>query len=207
MAKLQVLRWDNTTSGDFELDDKVSNTPYRPYIIKDAVVQFRASLRQGTHSTKTRGEVSGSTKKPWKQKGTGRARAGSIKSPVWRQGGVVFGTKPQNNYTGINKKVKKSALQSALAEKIRTNQVLILEDIQFGTHKTKDLKKGLDVLGCSSALIVVDQVSKNLELASRNLKAVHVLSYRSLNVYELLRFQTVIFEKAAISAIEQRLLS
>lgn len=206
MAKLQVLQANNQSAGELEFSDAIAETPYQPYIIKDVVVRYRAGQRQGTHATKTRGQVSGSTKKPWKQKGTGRARAGSVKSPIWRQGGVVFGPHPRDHSISINKKVRKKALQSALAEKLRNNQILILDAINLESHKTKEVKKIFNQLGCSAALVVVDVISRDMELASRNLVDFHVISYRSLGVYELLRHEKVIFLKEALSAVEKRLL-
>lgn len=147
MARLQVLYTDNSVAGEMELNDSIAETPYHPYIIKDVVVQYRAGLRKGTHSTKGRGEVSGSTHKPWRQKGTGRARAGSVKSPIWRHGGVVFGPQPRDHSIRINRKVRKQALVSALAEKIRNEELLVLESIEMKNHKTKLFKKNARAVG------------------------------------------------------------
>ncbi|MBF0353171.1 MAG: 50S ribosomal protein L4 [SAR324 cluster bacterium] len=207
MAKLQVLHLDSKAAGELELSDQFLGTEYHPYIVKDAVVQYRAGLRQGTHSTKTRKEVNGTTRKPWKQKGTGRARVGTTKSPLWRHGGIVFGPHPRDYSIQINKKVKRKALRSALAEKIRLQQIVIVESMDLETHKTKSFSEKLKQLGCASALIVVDNISPNLELASRNMPDVHVISQRSLGIYEVLRFEKVVFEKSALAAVEQRLLS
>ncbi|MGK5090739.1 50S ribosomal protein L4 [Deltaproteobacteria bacterium TL4] len=207
MAKLQVLHLDNTSAGEMEFSDSIAETLYHPYIIKDAVVEFRAGIRQGTHATKDRGDVAGSNVKPWRQKGTGRARAGCTRSPLWRHGGTVFGPHPRDYSIKINKKVRKKALQSAFAEKMRNQQILILDDLQLESHKTKTFKQSLDQLGCSAALVVVDDMSKNLVLASRNIPGVQVITHRSLNVYQLLRYEKVIIAKEALAALEKRLLS
>ncbi|MBF0279589.1 MAG: 50S ribosomal protein L4 [SAR324 cluster bacterium] len=207
MAKLPVLNFDKASVSEIEISEDVTETPYHPSIIKDAVVHFLAGQRQGTHSTKTRSQVSGSTIKPWKQKGTGRARSGSTKSPIWRHGGIVFGPVPRDHSKSMNKKVRKQALCSALAEKIRNNQVVVIEHLDLQDHKTKKFQTILTKLECQHALIVVDELPRNLSLASRNLPEVQVINYRTLNVYKLLRYKKVIFVKEALSAVEERLLS
>ena len=207
MPVLQTLYSNNDSSGELEVSGALLDTPYNAGIINDAVVAFRAGIRQGTHSAKGRSEIAGSTRKLWKQKGTGRARVGSAKSPIMRHGGIVFGPTPRSHATKLNRKVRKKALRSAVAQKIRQNELFIIESLDLDTHKTKPFKATLDGLNCNKVLLVVDQVSENLALASRNLQDVHVLSYRSLNVYELLRFPKVLLVKDAFSALEQRLLS
>ncbi len=207
MAKFPVLGFDKTSVSEIEFSDQVVETPYHPHLIKDAVVYYLAGQRQGTHATKTRSQVSGSTKKPWKQKGTGRARAGSVKSPIWRQGGIVFGPIPRDHSKSMNKKVRKQALRSALAEKMRNNQVLVVEHLQLENHKTKAFQAILSNLECSQTLIVVDDLPRNLSLATRNLSQVQVINYRTLNVYKLLRYEKVIFVKDALPIVEKRLLS
>lgn len=206
MAKLPVFNLEKIAVSEIELSDQVVETPYKAYLIKDAVVYYLAGQRQGTHAVKNRSQVSGSTRKPWKQKGTGRARAGSTKSPIWRQGGVVFGPKPRTYAISMNKKVRKQALRSALAGKIRNEQVVIIDHLELESHKTKNFQTTLSQLECPQALIVVDTLPRNLELAARNLPEVQVINYRSLNVYKLLRYEKVIFVKEALTAIEQRLL-
>lgn len=206
MANLPVLNLEKAEVSQIELSKKISETPYHPYLVKDAVVAYMAGKRQGTHATKARSQVSGSTRKPWKQKGTGRARAGSVKSPIWRQGGVVFGPQPRDYSKSMNKRDRKHALRSAIAEKIRLNQVIVLDNLELESHKTKAFQAILSNLECPKALIVVEELSKNLELASRNLPTVEVVSYHSLNVYRVLRYEKVIFVKEALTAVEQRLL-
>ncbi len=207
MAKLEVLSLNKEVTGAVELSEEISNMPYKPYIIKEAVVHYLAKIRQGTHATKGRSQVSGSTRKPWKQKGTGRARAGSVKSPIWRQGGVVFGPTPRSHSKSINKKVIKQALKSAIAEKIRNKQVIVVDNLDLENHKTKNFSKTLDNLECSKSLIVVDSISKNLALASQNLATVEVIHFRSLNVYKVLKYEKVIFVRNALLSVEKRISS
>ena len=207
MAKFPVLHFDKTPAGDINVSDQLLETPFKPHLIQEAVVHYLAGQRQGTHATKTRSQVSGSTRKLWKQKGTGRARMGSTKSPIWRHGGVVFGPHARSHAKSINKKVRKQALCSAFAEKARKNQILVLDHLQLEDHKTKMFQAILANLECPRVLIVVDELPRNLQLAARNLPRVQVINYHILNVYKLLRYEKVIFVKNAISAVEQRLLS
>lgn len=207
MAKVSIVNWEKAEVGELDINEQLIDTPYHPYVIKDAVVQYQAELRQGTHSTKTRSEVAGGGRKPWRQKGTGRARAGTASSPIWRHGGIVFGPQPRDHSISINKKVRKKALRSALAEKIRNQQVFVLDEVVIDEPKTKLLKQKLSNFEAKNVLIVVDEVSKNISLAARNLKEVEVINYRSLNVYKLLYFEKVVFAKNALTAVEQRLLS
>jgi large subunit ribosomal protein L4 len=205
MAKLQTLSLENTQIGEIEIDDQIVETPYHPNSVKDTVLQFLAKQRQGTHSTKDRGEVSYSTRKLYRQKGTGNARAGSAKSPIRRHGGVVFGPKPREYNFKLNKKVRSLALRSLFAEKLRHNQILVVDNLELADHKTKNFKAVLDKLQVEKVLIVVDNPSENLARASRNLQNVHVLSYRSLNVYEMMRYPKVVFVKEALEALKERL--
>ena len=207
MAKFPVINFDKDTVSEIEFSDQLIETPYHPHLIKDAVVYYLASQRQGTHSTKTRSQVSGSTKKPWKQKGTGRSRAGSTKSPIWRQGGVVFGPQPRDHSQSMNKKVRKQALRSAFAEKIRNNQIIVIDHLKLESHKTKAFQAILSNLECLQVLIVVDELSNNLSLAARNLSQVQVINYHTLNVYKLLRHEKVLIVQEALTSVEQRMLS
>ncbi|MDP6764611.1 MAG: 50S ribosomal protein L4 [SAR324 cluster bacterium] len=205
MANLNTLDLNNKPSGQIELNDQILETEYHPQAIKQAVVGFLAANRQGTHSTKTRAEVSYSTKKLYRQKGTGNARSGSNKSPIRRHGGITFGPSPRDYSIRSNKKFRKLALRSAIAEKIRQNQLVILEELKLEDHKTKNLKKVLETLEAPKALIVTENMSRELMLASRNLQGVHAINQQSLNVYELLRFPKVIFVKDAMESLNARL--
>ncbi len=165
MANLNTLDLNNKPSGQIELNDQILETEYHPQAIKQAVVGFLAANRQGTHSTKTRAEVSYSTKKLYRQKGTGNARSGSNKSPLRRHGGITFGPSPRDYSIRSNKKFRKLALRSAIAEKIRQNQLVILEELKLEDHKTKNLKKVLATLEAPKALIVTENMSRELMLA------------------------------------------
>jgi large subunit ribosomal protein L4 len=205
MAKLQTLNTENSVAGEIELSDSILETPYHAAAIKDTVIHFRAGQRQGTHATKERADVAGSTRKLWRQKGTGRARVGSKKAPQWRHGGTVFGPHPRDYSYNLNKKVRRLALRSALAEKFRQNSVIVLDDLNLTDHKTKNLKSVLDRLDCSKCLIVVENIDENLRKASGNLPDVLVMTPRNLNVYELLHFPKLLMVKSAISGLEERL--
>ena len=205
MANLSMINQKNKASGEMEVKDCILETPYHPQAVKQAVLSYLASRRSGTHSAKTRSEVSFSSKKLYRQKGTGNARSGSAKSPLRRHGGVVFGPSPRDHSMRMNKKFRKLALLSALSEKFRRNEVMVLDQLELSDHKTRNLKKILDALDASKVLIVSDDVSDNLRLASRNLQEAHVVSQRSLNVYELMRFPKVIFVKEGLEALDSRL--
>lgn len=206
MAKLQTVDASNNATGEIEFEDRILETPYHKKAVSDVVRQYLASTQQGTHSTKGRSEVSYSTRKLYRQKGTGNARAGSAKSPIRRHGGVTFGPQPRSHSFRLNKKVRRLAVRSVFAEKVRQNGVLILDQLELADNKTKNLKAFLNQLGLNEkTLIITDNVSDNLRLASRNLQNVHVLSYRSLNAYEMMRYTKVVFVKDALEAFKERL--
>ncbi len=205
MAKLKTVDQTNKASGDIEIADSITETPYHKTVVSEIVRQFLASKQQGTHSTKNRGEVAYSTRKLYRQKGTGSARSGSAKSPLRRHGGTIFCPHVRSHSFRLNKKTRLLAARSAFAEKIRQEEIIVLDDLVLNDHKTKNLKNLLsDFKLPSKVLIVTDQVSDNLRLASRNLPDVHVLSHRSLNVYEIMRNNKVIFTKNAIEAFVER---
>ena len=207
MAKLKTVDKTNKASGDIEINDSITDTPYHKYVVSEVVRQFLASKHQGTHSTKTRSEVAYSTRKLYRQKGTGSARAGSAKSPIRRHGGTIFGPKFHSHSIRLNKKTRVLATKSALAEKIRQDGVIVLDNLELNDNKTKNLKSLLYSFGLpSKVLIVTDQIYDNLRLASRNLPNVQVLSHRSLNVYEIMRNNKVIFTKKAIESFVDRLI-
>ena len=207
MAKLKTVDTTNKASGNIEIDDTITDTPYHKYVVSEVVRQFLASKHQGTHSTKNRSEVAYSTRKLYRQKGTGSARAGSAKSPIRRHGGTVFGPKFHSHSIRLNKKTRILATKSAFAEKIRQDGIIVLENLELNDNKTKNLKTLLYSFDLpSKVLIVTDQVYDNLRLASRNLPNVQVLSHRSLNVYEIMRNNKVIFTKKAIESFVGRLI-
>jgi large subunit ribosomal protein L4 len=174
--------------------------------LKDAIVGYLANRRQGTAKTKQRGEVSGGGKKPWRQKGTGRARAGSIRSPLWRHGGVVFGPRPRDWSLKISKKVKALAFRKALSERLIAGDVLVMDPPRLTSHKTKEffrIVRNLKLKG--SALLVSDSPDQNLLRASRNVASVQLVRPEQLNAYLLLRHDRIVFTEPAFKAIEQKL--
>ena len=205
MAKIKTLDQTNKASGNIEIDDSITDTPYNRNVVSEVVRQFLASKQQGTHSTKNRAEVAYSTRKLYRQKGTGSARSGSAKSPLRRHGGTIFGPQFRSHSIRLNKKTRLLATKSAFAEKIRQDDVIVIEKLELNDNKTKNLKSLLSTLNLNSkVLIVTDQISDNLQLASRNLREVHVLSHRSLNVYEIMKNNKVVFTKKAIESFIER---
>ena len=205
MAKIKTLDQTNKASGNIEIDNSITDTPYNRNVVSEVVRQFLASKQQGTHSTKNRSEVAYSTRKLYKQKGTGSARSGSAKSPLRRHGGTIFGPQFRSHSIRLNKKTRLLATKSAFAEKIRQDDVIVIDKLELNDNKTKNLKSVLSMLNLNSkVLIVTDQISNNLQLASRNLREVHVLSHRSLNVYEIMKNDKVVFTKKAIESFIER---
>ena len=205
MAKIKTLDQTNKASGNIEIDDSITDTPYNRNVVSEVVRQFLASKQQGTHSTKNRAEVAYSTRKLYRQKGTGSARSGSAKSPIRRHGGTIFGPQFRSHSIRLNKKTRLLATKSAFAEKIRQDDVIVIDKLELNDNKTKNLKSLLSLLNLNSkVLIVTDQISDNLQLASRNLREVHVLSHRSLNVYEIMKNDKVVFTKKAIESFIER---
>src|SRR5882757_5525251 len=174
--------------------------------VKEVIVAINANNRQGTHSTKTRGEVRGGGKKPWKQKGTGRARAGSVRSPLWVGGGVVFGPKQRDFSKTISKKTRQLALRKALSERIKLGDVIIVDDLKLASPKTKDFTGVISALELKgTTLIVSSGIDKNLTLASRNIEKVALTTSDSLNTYDVLRPDKLLFTKSAFEKVEARL--
>ena len=174
--------------------------------VHDVVVAYMAAQRMGTACTKTMGDVAGSGKKPWRQKGTGRARAGSFASPLWRGGGVVFGPKPRDYTKKVTKKTKQLALRKAITERIKAGDVMVLNELSLDSGKTKGfvgLLKTLNVTGTS--LVVTEQASENLSRASRNVQGVEVTNSNTLNTYQVLKYKNIVFTRSALEALNSRL--
>jgi len=206
MAKLKTVDEGKKAAGEIEIDNTILETPFHRKVVSEVVRQFLASNQQGTHATKNRAEVSYSTRKLYRQKGTGSSRAGSARSPIRRHGGTIFGPKMRSHSFRLNKKTKRLASRSVFAEKVRQDGVLVLDNLNLTDNKTKNLKVILTKLELpEKVLIVADDVSENLRLASRNLQNVHVLSFRSLNVYEMMKYTKVVFIKNALEAYKERL--
>ena len=174
--------------------------------VHDVVVAYRAAQRMGTASTKTMGEEAGSGKKPWRQKGTGRARAGSFQSPLWRGGGVVFGPKPRDFGKKVSRKTKQLALRKALSERLRAGDVIVVDDIKLGSPKTKEFVGVLSALALKgTALFVAQTADKNLMLASRNVPDVALTTSDALSTYDVLRPNKLVFTRSAFEQVEARL--
>lgn len=188
-----------------ELKPEIFGVEVRPHLLHQAVVMQLANRRAGTVSTKTRGEVSGGGKKPWRQKGTGRARAGSIRSPLWVGGGTVFGPKPRDYSYRLPKTARREALLSALTLKNKEGKIIVLGRLELEEPKTKLMRKVLEDLQVKSALIVIAEPDGKLELSARNLPNVKVLRAEGLNVYDLLRYEHLILTERALRSVEARL--
>ena len=204
MPNIDVMDSKKQKVGSIALPSEVFGCKAHPALVHEAIVMQRACERQGTASTLRRGEVSGSGKKPWKQKHTGRARAGSLRSPVWRHGGSVFGPKPRSYAIGIPKKKYRAAMQSALSAKVAQGNVLVVSDLVVGQSKTKSLSKALLHLGVNgSALLVVGSGRADVLQAARNLPDVKVVSPEELNVYDVVRVRTVVIPERELARVKE----
>ena len=203
MASVNVLNMEGSQVGTMELSDNIFAVEVSESAIHTAVVQYLANQRQGTKSAKTRAEVRGGGRKPWRQKGTGRARQGSTRSPQWTGGGVVFAPKPRDYSFKVNKKLKRLALKSVLTTKLNESKIIVLEDLTLSEVKTKTMKKVLDNINVSKALVVLDGVDKNVVLSARNLQNIKTTEATSINVYDILKYDTFVVTKKAIATIEE----
>ena len=188
-----------------QLKDEIFGVELRPHLLHQMVVMQLNNRRAGTAATKSKGFVRGGGKKPWRQKGTGRARAGSIRSPLWVGGGTIFGPQPKDFSYRLPKKARREALLSALSLKKQDGKLLVLDKLELAEAKTKVMKKVLEDLQVQSALIVIPESDRKVELAARNLPAVKVLRAEGLNVYDLLRYEHLILTEGALKALEERL--
>lgn len=206
MAEIEVKNLANDVVGKVELSDAVFKADFNEPLIWEAVKHYNDSLRAGTASTKVRGEVSGSGKKLWKQKGTGRARIGSIRSPLWRHGGTVHGPKPRDyNYRFPRKKLR-GALRSALSAKFNENLVTVVEGLPLGSHKTKEFTKILSAFGIGGKVLVIDSTGeKNLLLSVRNLPTVKLVSGTAVNIFDVVNSDALLFSKGAILEVQEAL--
>jgi large subunit ribosomal protein L4 len=204
--KLTVKNSQGKEAGNLDLSFQPVESGKGNQAVHDTVVAYMAAQRSGTACTKTMGDVNGSGKKPWKQKGTGRARAGSFASPLWRGGGVVHGPKPRDFSKKVTRKTKQLALRKALTERLNAGDVTVLEDIKLDSPKTKGFVGILSSLNVSgTTLVVADNGNENLSRASRNVAGVELANPQSLNTYQLLRYKNVVFTRSAIEALDARL--
>jgi large subunit ribosomal protein L4 len=204
MPKVDVYNIKGQKVGDISLNDDIFAVEVNKVAIHSAVVNILANARQGTQSTKTKHEVSGGGKKPWKQKGTGRARQGSIRSAQWKGGGIVLGPKPRSyNYT-LPKKVRRLALKSALTSKVLDNNIIVLDDLKLDAIRTKEMVNVLNNLKVdSSALIVLPEVIENVVLSARNIENVKTATIGSINTYDIMKYNKFIVTKDAVAKIEE----
>lgn len=204
MPKVALYNQSGTQVGEIQLADTVFGIEPNYHVLNDAVLSYRASLRQGTHKVKTRGEVSGGGRKPWRQKGTGRARQGSIRAPQWRGGGTVFGPTPRTYTFKLNRKVRRLALKSALSLKVLNNNIFVLESLDFEAPKTKQMINVLNNFNIAEkTLIVTADENMNVLLSARNLPGVATATANSVKVYDLLNFTKLIITKDAVAKIEE----
>jgi len=207
MSTVNVVNTKNENVGEVELNDAVFNREVKEYILHDVIRMQRAARRAGTACTKTRVEVSGGGAKPWRQKGTGRARSGSRTSPVWRGGGVVFGPKPRDYSFKLNKKVKKLALSMAMSARLQEDNLIVLDDFTMEAIKTKDFVNVMKSLNVENGLIVIDGEAENLKKSSRNVNGFKVLPTEGLNVYDILLYKKLVLIKPVIESLEKRLMA
>ena len=203
MANVTVYNMEGNEVGTMELNDAVFGVEVNEHLVHLAVVRQLANNRQGTQKAKTRSEVSGGGRKPFRQKGTGRARQGSIRAPQWKGGGVVFAPNPRDYSFKLNKKVKKLALQSALTSKVAENKIIVLENLDLAEVKTKEMAKVLGNINAGKALIVMEGSNKNAILSARNIPEVKTASVNTINTYDVLKYNTLVVTKEAVAKIEE----
>jgi large subunit ribosomal protein L4 len=205
MPTVVLYKQDGSQVGQIELSEHVFGQEDNQQAIFDTIIAERAAMRQGTQKAKTRHEVRGGGKKPWRQKGTGRARQGSIRAPQWRGGGVVFAPTPRSHAIKVNKKVVRLAMRCALSTKVRENQIFVLEDLQLESFKTKGLLQVLDALnvGPNKIIVVLAEANGNVELAGRNIPYVQVSTQSHTSVYQMMNADTLVVTKAAIEKYEE----
>jgi len=206
MAEIKIRSLKNKVVGTIEVSDAVFDAPVNQGLMHDAVRQYLASRRAGTHATKTRGEVAGSGRKPWRQKGTGRARVGEIRNPLWRKGGTVFGPKPRDYSYRLPKKMFRAALRSALTTRFRESALSVVDKFELEDHRTKPFAEALHQLGLSRKVLLVDDSGNaHLVLASRNLPEVTLITNLGVTPYQVLDAHHVVFTRAAIQGLDEAL--
>ena len=203
MANVAVFNMEGKEVGTLDLSDAVFGVEVNEHLVHMAVVWQLANKRQGTQKAKTRSEVSGGGRKPWRQKGTGHARQGSTRAPQWTGGGVVFAPTPRDYSFKLNKKERRAALKSALTSRVEEKKFIVVDEINFDEIKTKKFQDVLNNLSVSKALVVLEDGNKNAELSARNIADVKTAKTNTINVYDILKYNTVIATKAAVQAIEE----
>lgn len=205
MATVKIIDQTNKEVGDITLAPEVFEVEVKPEILHLVVRAQLAARRAGTHATKNRALITGGGRKPWRQKGTGRARAGSVRSPLWKGGATTFGPQPRSYAFKVNKKIRKLALKMALSSRLSENNLKVVKAIDLPEIKTKDFTKVASDLGLGKALIVVKEADKNLALSARNVPGIKVLEADKLNVYDVLRYDSLIMLESAAASVQERL--
>ena len=203
MANVAVYNIEGKEVGTIDLNDAVFGVEVNEHLVHMAVVQQLANKRQGTQKAKTRSEVSGGGRKPWRQKGTGHARQGSTRAPQWTGGGVVFAPTPRDYSFKLNKKEKRAALKSALTSRVEEKKFIVVDEMKFDEIKTQNFQNALNNLNVSKALVVLEEGNTNAELSARNIPDVKTARTNTINVYDILKYNTVVATKAAVEAIEE----
>jgi len=201
MLKLNVRNLNNEEVSKVEVPEDIFDYPLREHLVYEAVKNFRANQRSGNASTKTRGKISGSGKKLWKQKGTGRARVGNVKSPLWRSGGTTFGPKPRDYSYNMPKKAKRNALKSVLSDKVRNDKIFIIDKFDINSNKTKEMVSQLQKFDYEKMLIVDNRDNSNLMLSTRNLKNVKSIDFSEINIYDTLKYTHIMLSVDALNGI------
>ncbi len=203
MANVSVYNMEGKEVGTIELNDAVFGVEVNEHLVHMAVVAQLANKRQGTQKAKTRSEVSGGGRKPWRQKGTGHARQGSTRSPQWTGGGMVFAPTPRDYTITLNKKEKRAALKSALTSRVNENKFVVVDELKFDEIKTKNFKAVMNNLKVSKALVVLADNDQNTVLSARNIPEVKTSLVNTINVFDILKYNTVVATKAAVASIEE----
>ncbi|MEJ2078605.1 MAG: 50S ribosomal protein L4 [Acidobacteriota bacterium] len=204
MAEVQLRNLENKVVGKLELSDAVFNYEASPTLVWEAVTAFQAAQRKGTHATKTRSQVRGSGKKLWRQKGTGRARIGSIRSPLWKGGGAVHGPQPRDYTQALPKKKRRGAMRLVLTDKLKNEKLLVFEDLNFESHKTKEFLTWLGTLEVGDKVLLVDsRENRNLFLGSRNVPSVKTVTTGAVNVYDLVNHDVLMISKQAVEELQE----
>jgi len=204
--ELKILNHEGKSSGEMKVSDEVFGLPMNEHVVHSTLIWYLASKRRGTHSAKTRSEVSGGGVKPWKQKGTGRARAGSTRSPLWRKGGVIFPPKPRDYSYALPKKVRKLALKVVLSERAKMDRIKVLDEIKSASGKTKEMTAFLKKIGVDgSSMIILDDHDENVMRSARNIAGVELASPSDLNIHGLLAAKWIVITKGSAQKLEEAL--
>jgi large subunit ribosomal protein L4 len=203
MANVAVYNMKGEEVGSLELNDAVFGAKINEHLVHMSVVQYLANKRQGTQKAKTRSEVSGGGRKPWRQKGTGHARQGSIRAPQWKGGGVVFAPTPRDYSFKMNKKEKRAALKSVLTSKVNDSKFIVLDELKLDEIKTKKFQEVMENLKVSKALVIINDNDQNIVMSARNIPKIKTALTNTINVYDILKYDTVVVTKDAVATIEE----